>query len=278
METTMSYSDFKKIASYIEKTVGIKMPDVKQTMLQSRIAQRLRALHIETFAEYIDYAFGKGKPNDEELVHMIDAVTTNLTEFFRESGHFDYMTSTALPALVQSGHRFIKIWSAGCSTGEEPYTLSIVMKEFMRKNPGKLDGYSVLATDVSTKVLNRAAEAVYEMDSIKNLSSEMKRLYFLRSKNREDTRVRVKPEVRQNVTFARLNFMDADYGFRETFQIVFCRNVLIYFDKPTQEAVISKFLKYLEIGGYLFLGHSETIFGMNLPLQNLAPTTFQYIQ
>ena len=274
----MSYSDFKKIASFIEKNVGIKMPDVKQTMLQSRIAQRLRALGIPTFAEYIDYAFGKGKPNDEELVHMIDAVTTNLTEFFRESGHFDYMTNTALPALVQSGHRFIKIWSAGCSTGEEPYTLSIVMKEFMRKNPGKIDGYSVLATDVSTKVLNCAAEAVYELDSLKNLSEEMKRLYFLRSKNKEDTRVRVKPDVRKNVTFARLNFMDADYGFRETFQIVFCRNVLIYFDKPTRESVIRKFLNFLELGGYLFLGHSETIFGMNLPLQNLAPTTFQHIQ
>ena len=276
-ETTMSYSDFKKIASYIEKTVGIKMPDVKQTMLQSRIAQRLRALGIPTYAEYINYVFGKGKPNDEELVHMIDAVTTNLTEFFRESGHFDYMTNTALPRLVSEGRRFIKIWSAGCSTGEEPYTLSIVMKEFMRKNPGKLDGYSVLATDVSTKVLNRAAEAVYEMESIKNLSTEMKRLYFLRSKNKEDTRVRVKPDVRKNVTFARLNFMDADFGFRDTFQIVFCRNVLIYFDKPTQEAVIRKFLNYLEIGGYLFLGHSETIFGMNLPLQNLAPTTFQHV-
>ena len=276
-ETTMSYSDFKKIASYVEKTVGIKMPDVKQTMLQSRIAQRLRALGIPTYAEYIDYVFGQGKPNDEELVHMIDAVTTNLTEFFRESGHFDYMTNTALPALVADGKRFIKIWSAGCSTGEEPYTLSIVMKEFMRKNPGKLDGYSVLATDVSTKVLNRAAEAVYEMDSVKNLSAEMKRLYFLRSKNRDDTRVRVKPDVRKNVTFARLNFMDADFGFRDTFQIVFCRNVLIYFDKPTQEAVIRKFLNYLEVGGYLFLGHSETIFGMDLPLENLAPTTFKHV-
>lgn len=277
METAMSYSDFRKIASYIEKTVGIKMPDVKQTMLQARIAQRLRALNIPTYKEYIDYAFGKGKPNEEELVHMVDAVTTNLTEFFREPGHFEYMERSALPALAEAGKRFVKIWSAGCSTGEEPYTLSIVMREFMRKNPGKINGYSVLATDVSTKVLERAAAAVYEMDSVKNLPLEMKRRYFLRSKNREDSRVRVKPQARENVTFARLNFMDSDFGFRETFQIIFCRNVLIYFDKPTQESVIRKFLNYLEAGGYLFLGHSETIFGMNLPLQNIAPTTFQRI-
>ncbi len=273
----MSYGDFKKIASYIEKNVGIKMPDAKQTMLQARIARRLRALNIPTYKEYIDYAFGKGKPNNEELIHMIDAVTTNLTEFFRESGHFDYMLDAALPALVQSGKRFIKIWSAGCSTGEEPYTLSIVMQEFMRKNPGKIDGYSVLATDVSTKVLNSAAEAVYQMDSIKSLPIDMKRRYFLRSKKQDDNRIRVKPQVRNNVTFARLNFMDDDFDFRETFQIIFCRNVLIYFDKPTQEAVIRKFLNFLEVGGYLFLGHSETIFGMNLPLQNVAPTTFQRV-
>ncbi len=278
MDTELSFRDFRKIASYIEKNVGIKMPDVKKTMVQSRISQRLRALNIPTYEEYINYAFGKGVPNDEELVLMIDAVTTNLTEFFRESGHFDFMTGTALPFLAGQGKRFIKIWSAGCSTGEEPYTLSIVMQEFMQKNPGLVDGYSILATDISTKVLNQAASAVYAMDSIKNLTVDMKKKYFLRSKDRQSAQVRVKPEVRKHVSFARLNFMDDDFGFRDIIQIIFCRNVLIYFDKPTQEAVIRKFLDFLEPGGFLFLGHSETIFGMNLPLKNVSPTVFQRVE
>lgn len=278
VESEMSYKDFKKIASYIERNVGIKMPDVKKTMVQARIAQRLRALNIPTFAGYIDYAFGRGVPNDEELVHMIDAVTTNLTEFFREPAHFDYMMNTALPFLHGEGKRFIKLWSAGCSTGEEPYTLSIVMQEFMQKNPGFFDGYSVLATDISTKVLNRAAGAVYSIDSLKNMSLDMKRRYFLRSKDRDLQQVRVKSDVRKHVSFARLNFMDEDFGFRDTIQIVFCRNVLIYFDKPTQEAVIRKFLGFLEPGGFLFLGHSETIFGMDLPLKTVAPTVFQRLE
>lgn len=277
VESAMSDSDFKKIASFIEKNVGIKMPDIKKTMLQARISQRLRALNIPTYSEYIRYAFGRGVPNEEELVHMVDAVTTNLTEFFRESGHFDYMTQSALPYFAANGKRFIKLWSAGCSSGEEPYTLSIVMQEFQRKNPGAINGYSVLATDVSTKVLNRAAGAVYQLDSVKNLPMDIKRRYFLRSKNRDDKLIRVKPEVRKYVSFARLNFMDDDFGFRDTIQMIFCRNVLIYFDKPTQESVIRKFLRYLEPGGFLFLGHSETIFGMNLPFKNVAPTVFQRI-
>ena len=148
----------------------------------------------------------------------------------------------------------------------------------MQKNPGLVDGYSILATDISTKVLNQAASAVYAMDSIKNLTVDMKKKYFLRSKDRQSAQVRVKPEVRKHVSFARLNFMDDDFGFRDIIQIIFCRNVLIYFDKPTQEAVIRKFLDFLEPGGFLFLGHSETIFGMNLPLKNVSPTVFQRVE
>ncbi len=277
IEQTLSERDFKQIASYIESHVGIKMPAAKRLMMQSRLAGRLRSLNIPTYRQYIDYVFSKNGTNQDELILMIDALTTNLTEFFRESGHFDFMIGTALPALVASGHKQIKLWSAGCSSGEEPYTLSIVMQEFMRKNPGQINAYSVLATDISTKVLNKAAEAVYALDSIKKLSLEMKRRYFLRSKNISEPKVRVKSDIRNHVSFARLNFMDEDFGFRDTMQIIFCRNVLIYFDKPTQEAVIRKFMNFLEPGGYLFLGHSETIFGMNLPLKNVSPTVFQKI-
>lgn len=271
---TLTPTEFRQLASYIEKNVGIKMPEQKRLMMQSRLVTRLKALHLNTFQEYIDYIFSSKDSDDTELTTMIDTMTTNLTEFFRESAHFDYMTDTVLERYLASGRKTFKVWSAGCSTGQEPYTLSIVLSEFARKHPTAGITYRVLATDVSTKVLSKAKNAVYPMDSIEKLSYDLKKRYFLKSRVADDFLVRVKPILREKVTFRHLNFMADDFGFRDTMQIIFCRNVLIYFDKKTQEAVIRKFMRYLEVGGYLFLGHSETIFEMDLPLKNVAPTVF----
>ncbi|AEE15558.1 CheR family methyltransferase [Treponema brennaborense] len=273
----LSEAEFRKLASFIEKSVGIKMPEQKRLMMQSRLTSRLKALHLTSFKEYIEYVFSGKDTDNNEVIMMIDAMTTNLTEFFREAQHFDYMTNSVLPRFAQEGRSRIKLWSAGCSTGQEPYTLSIVMSEFISRNPGKITDFSVLATDVSTKVLNKAQTAIYPMEAIQNIPLDLKRQYFLKSKNPQTAEVRLKPAIRNRVTFSRLNFMDDDFGFRDTMQIIFCRNVLIYFDKNTQEAVIKKFMQYLEPGGYLFLGHSETIFGMDLPLKTVAPTVFQRI-
>ncbi len=273
---TLSDTEFKKIASFIEQNVGIKMPPEKKLMMQSRLNSRLKALGLSSFKEYIDYVFMQ-KDDDHELIMLIDAMTTNLTEFFREPQHFDYMRSTVLPEFASQGRTSIKLWSAGCSTGQEPYTLSIVMSEYIRQNSSMLRGYSVLATDVSTKVLDKAYSAVYDMQAIAGIPKDIKYRYFLKGKNQTHPQVRLKQDIRNHVEFMRLNFMDDDFGFRDTMQIIFCRNVLIYFDKETQERVIKKFMNYLEPGGYLFLGHSETIFGMDLPLKTVAPTVFQRI-
>lgn len=273
----LSEAEFKKIASFIERNVGIKMPIEKKLMMQSRLNSRLKALKMESFKEYIDYIFSGKNTDDHELIMLIDAMTTNLTEFFREPQHFDFLRNVVLPEYAKQGRTSVKIWSAGCSTGQEPYTLAIVLSEFIRQNSSMLRGFSVLATDVSTQVLDKASVAVYDMQAVAAIPKDIKHRYFLKSKNEINPQVRLKQDIRNHVEFMRINFMDDDFGFRDTMQVIFCRNVLIYFDKPTQERVIKKFMNYLEPGGFLFLGHSETIFGMDLPLKTVAPTVFQRI-
>ncbi len=269
----LTEKEFHTISDYIEKNVGIKMPDAKRIMMQSRLMGRLRQLKISTFAQYIDYAFN----NEQELILMIDTLTTNKTEFFRENDHFKYMTDKVLPEFAAKGKNMVKIWSAGCSSGEEPYTLAIVMQEFIRKNPGKIFNFSITGSDISTKVLDKAYNAVYDLSIVEQLPQNIKHDYFLKSSNAANPVAKIKSDLRRHVSFRRLNFMDSDFCMPEIYDIIFCRNVLIYFDKPTQERVISKFMKYLQPDGYLFLGHSETIFSMNLPLQTCAPTVYRKV-
>jgi len=266
---------FHKIADFIQTNVGIKMPDQKKIMVQSRLQARLKALKIDSFDEYINFAFSEGSASDEEIALMIDVITTNLTSFFRENQHFVAMTEKILPELANRGIDKVELWSAACSSGQEPYTLSIVMSEFIRTHTTSISDFSVLATDISSRVLEKAVNAVYSMDDIGDLQFDMKKRYFLRSKNIADQKVRVKPELRRKVNFQRLNFMDNSYPIQTKKHIIFCRNALIYFDKETQESVIRKLVDWLVPGGYLFLGHSETIFGMDLPLVTVGPTIFQ---
>lgn len=273
----LSESQFHKIADFIQTNVGIKMPEQKKLMVQSRLQSRLKALNLHNFDEYVDLVFAGGEKSDEEIALMINVITTNLTNFFREKQHFELMTEKALPDLISRGHKSIELWSAGCSTGEEPYTLAIEMSEFVRKNPGKISDFSVLATDISSRVLEKAQNAVYPMESVSELSYDLKKNYFLKSKSSEKPLVRLKPEIRNKVHFQRLNFMDSNYPVQSAKHIIFCRNVLIYFEKQTQEDVIRKLVAHLVPGGYLFLGHSETIFGMDLPLKTVGPTVFKKI-
>jgi chemotaxis protein methyltransferase CheR len=272
---SLTDTQFHKIANYIESNVGIKMPATKQIMVQSRLIPRLKALNFDNFNDYINYVFSA---DNNELLLMISAITTNLTQFFRESQHFDFLAQHALPSLHSSGIQQPEIWSAGCSSGEEAYTLSVVMQEYQRTHSGHFSGFSILATDISSKVLDKAVTAIYPEDSIAALPFELKHRYFLKSKNQENPCIRVNADTRNTVSFARLNFMDDDYTIAKSKHIIFCRNVIIYFDKKTQEAVVRKLVHHLSPGGFLFLGHSETILGMNLPLKNIAPTVFCKIE
>ena len=274
----LNNKDFERLSRFIYGQFGIKMPGAKQTMLEGRLAKRVRMLKLNSFTEYCDFLFSE-KGQKEELVHLINAVTTNKTDFFREPAHFDYLTRTVLPTLAGTSgagvRNKLKIWSAGCSTGEEPYTLTMVLSEYALAHPEFSAGYSILATDISTRVLQMAKNAVYHTDRIAPITQPLRKKYLLRNKDKNNPVVRIVPELRNQVTFGRLNFMDEDFGLREQLDIIFCRNVIIYFDKETQERLMNKFCRYLVPGGYLFLGHSESQHGYNLPLVQVSPTVYQ---
>jgi chemotaxis protein methyltransferase CheR len=208
---------------------------------------------------------------------MVDVVTTNKTDFFREAAHFDFLTNELLPKKHKDHNAAapLKVWSAGCSTGEEPYTLAMVLAEFAEKMPAF--DYEIFATDISTRVLEAAETAVYTEEKVQPVPLYFKKKYLLKSKDPKSKTVRVVPELRKKISFERLNFIDGDVSAYPVFNIVFCRNVLIYFDRPTQEKVIRKLCSRLEPGGYLFLGHSESISQLQLPLQQVQPTVFKKI-
>jgi chemotaxis protein methyltransferase CheR len=270
----LTHAEFQRLSSFIYDELGIKLPDMKKVMLESRLQRRLRDLGMTSFKDYIDYVFSK-HGRDNEMVHMFDVVTTNKTDFFRENMHFEYMNQFILKEVAQKNSNFVNIWSAGCSSGEEPYTLTIVLSEAIEN--GLISDFKILATDISTRILKMAVDAIYPLNRIEDIPLHLKKKYFLKSKDTLNKTARVIPELRRKITFERLNFMDDVYPINQIFDIVFCRNVIIYFDHQTQERVITKLCSKLKTGGYLFLGHSESIAGMNLPLVNVKPTVFRKI-
>ncbi len=275
----LSTKEFDRLSLFVYDQCGIKMPPVKKTMLETRLRKRLKSYGFNSFTEYMDFLFSP-KGISEELIQMIDVVTTNKTDFFREPAQFTFLTQKALPILINTNEvgirQKLKIWSAGCSTGEEPYTLAIVLSEFGNTFPGF--NFSILASDISTRVLQAAAKAVYDIERIANIPLELKKKYFLKGKASNQDKVRVVSELRKSVIFQRINFMDSDLGVDEKMDIIFCRNVIIYFDKPTQERLIKKLSDLLIPGGYLFLGHSETIFQMDVPMMQVAPSIYKKIK
>jgi len=210
-------------------------------------------------------------------VHLIDVVTTNKTDFFREPGHFDYMVKTALPAILQDrgdvSRDPLRIWSAGCSTGEEPYTMAMVLSEFAGGRPDFRA--AIAASDVCTQVLQTAKTAIYPEERADPIPLNLKKKYLTRSRERSKSLVRICPALRSLVSFRRINFMDDDFGMAEKMDIIFCRNVVIYFDKPTQQTLMRKFHNQLRPGGYLFIGHSETLGGLDVDFKAVASTVYR---
>lgn len=275
---SMSYKDFRRLGEFIEAELGIKMPDSKQAMLECRLQKRLRRLGLHSYTEYCDYLFSN-TGLESEMVHMIDMVTTNKTDFFREPSHFDYLVQKALPELTRSRGagitRPLVIWSAGCSTGEEPYTLTMVLSEFSERYPGLGLQFLILATDISSRVLEVAKRGIYDEERVSPIPMELRRKYLQRGKDKNKGLVRIVPELRRLVRYRRLNFMEGDFGMREPLDIIFCRNVIIYFDKETQEKLLIRFCRHLAPGGYMFIGHSESLSGLELPLAQAAPTIYR---
>jgi chemotaxis protein methyltransferase CheR len=275
-EESISKRDYARVCELIRVEAGINLGGEKRTMLEIRIRRRLKALGIESYNEYCDYLFGH-KGLKEEIVHLIDVVTTNKTDFFREPKHFNFLVERTLPQFWErcGGARPFFIWSAGCSTGEEPYTLAMLLSEFAEQHSGFR--FRLLATDVSTEVLEKAARGVYSVDAAGPIPPGLKRKYFMRSRDKANPRVRVAPELRRAIEFRHLNFMDGDYGLAEKVDAIFCRNVIIYFERSTQEEILSKLSHCLMPDGYLFVGHAETLHNMNLPLTPVAPSLYRRV-
>ncbi|MCZ4291694.1 CheR family methyltransferase [Hoeflea alexandrii] len=270
----LSTRNFDLLSRYIYDYSGIKMPVTKKTMLEGRLRRRLRVTDMTSLDQYCDYLF-KHDGIETEAIHLIDAVTTNKTDFFREPKHFDHLSTDALPDLVSKGHRHLRFWSSACSIGAEPYTLAMVLEDFIQAKSG-LD-YSILATDLSTDVLQTARRGVFPTAMLDPVDGDRRRRYVMEPVDRHRGEVRIHPALRSKVGFSRLNLMDSAYSIGEPMHVIFCRNVLIYFDKPTQHKVLSRLCARLAKDGYLYVGHSETITGFDLPVKQVANTVFQKI-
>lgn len=275
---SLSAREFAALASLIQSIAGIRMPPAKKVLLEARLRKRMNALGMGSYSAYCDYILGPGR-HDDEIVHFIDVVTTNKTDFFREPEHFELLVQYALPTLMEANRagvdRPLMVWSAGCSSGQEPYTLAMVLSEFAETRPGFRT--MILATDISTDMLEMAKRAIYTEEQIDPVPMRLRRKYLLSSKERSRELVRMAPTLRQMVRFRRLNFLDGDFGMREPMDVIFCRNVFIYFQRDTQEAILNRFVRHLTPGGFIFLGHSESINGLNVPLVQVAPAVYRGI-
>lgn len=274
LNLTLSDREFESFADLVHKKAGINLHSGKKELVRARLAKRIREGGFGNFRKYYQYVI-----QDEtgaELVNLLDSISTNLTRFFREPKHFQFMTQTCLPGLSSSSIKKrdygLRIWSAGCSTGEEPYSIAMTVldysSEFSRTD------FKVLATDLSSRVLSAAWRGVYPSDRVSDVPLPRLRKYFKKGHGRSAGWFRVKDELRQLVVFRRLNLIEP-FPFKKKFDIIFCRNVMIYFNKETQMSLLACFKQVLTEGGYLFIGHSESLTGFDHGLKYIQPTIYR---
>lgn len=275
MDRVLAERLFRQFSRLVYQECGIRLHEGKKALLQARLNKRLRATGISSYEDYYHHiTSGEDTP---EMVHFLDSISTNLTYFFRESQHFEFLENVALPQLIEmkmkSGIHRLRIWSAGCSTGEEAYGLAMCVLSRL-EDPHKWD-FRILATDISTKVLGIAAKGIYAAERIKKVPPQLRRIHFIKRRNGNDEgEYEVSGNLKQLISFRRLNLNDR-YPFKGPFDCIFCRNVMIYFDKKTQEALVNRLATYLGPGGYLFVGHSESLTGLSHPLVYVKPAVYR---
>ncbi len=266
---------FAKLSRLVEEHTGIRLPPAKRTMVEGRLRKRLRVLGLTRLEDY-GHAIFEGGKLDDEFIHLIDCVTTNKTDFFREPDHFDFLRERAMPLLasLRSGvNAPFKFWSAAASIGAEAYTIAMVAAEMLGLHGRR---FSVLGTDISTEVIAQAQNAVYPAAMIDPVPPALRERYVMRAIDAQRQEVRIVPELRRMVRFECLNLMDPTYRVDRDFDVIFCRNILIYFTKATQDAVLRRLCNHLRKGGFLILGHSESLAGAELSaMRQMAPTIFR---
>jgi chemotaxis protein methyltransferase CheR len=248
----------------VQKACGINLHDGKRQLVIARLTKRIRSLGLGSFKEYLDFIEYDNSLN--EFSEMINALTTNKTEFFRDAHHFDYIRAEILPKIRSNK---VRVWSAGCSTGEEPYSLAVTLKEYYRESDTDI---RILATDISSDVLESAKEGIFEKKKVRHISPLVREKYFTYHRSPESF-YKVKPDIKTNITFARLNLMDA-WPMKGPFDIIFCRNVMIYFNKTIQARLINRFWRYLGKDGYLFIGHAESLIGLDHIIKYVKPAVY----
>ena len=271
-EFAFSDADFRSLAQFAYEQAGISLSDSKRNLVYSRLSRRLRALGLRTFVEYREFL----AENASELEAFINAISTNLTKFFREAHHFDHLRSHVAVPFVQEAHgkvgRRLRVWSAGCSTGEEPYSIAVVLKREIRDI--ERHDVKILATDIDTEVIRKGARGEYPLNSIDEVPRPYREFFEPAAGERKEETVVVDRAIRDLVTFRRLNLMET-WPFNGNFDAIFCRNVMIYFDGPTKAALIERFTNKLKPGGWLYIGHSESLNGLHPGLQLVGRTIYR---
>ena len=269
----LSEKDFRRVSDVIYDHCGINLHDGKKSLVRARLAKRLRESRFTSFGEYIDYVLSDN--GRTEFYKFVDSLSTNLTYFFREQVHFEYLHRQLLPTLIEQRGRQvnpkIRVWSAGCSSGEEPYSLAITLLDMLR-DKGNWN-IKILATDVSTRILETAKMGTYDKERVAPLSPQQKQRYLVPNKIEGRKVYQVSNELKKAIKFAYLNLMDS-WPFRGPFDCIFCRNVMIYFDKLTQEKLVNRYWDHLGKGGILCIGHSESLTGINHKYRYVQPATY----
>jgi chemotaxis protein methyltransferase CheR len=264
----LSPAEFQRVCAILYKACRINLGEGKQPLVKARLWKRIRSLGMQGYTEYFNFVETlEGKP---ELLSMVDALTTNKTSFFREAQHFDFLKEE-LPVHFKTANR-LRIWCAGCSSGQEPYTLAIVLQEAL--TPAQRADTLILATDISSRILTAAREGVYDDEEVQGVSPQQLRRWFVPGKDGAKTQHRVSDELRRMIRFARLNLMEP-WSMRGPFDFIFCRNVMIYFDRQTQENLVRRFQELLRPGGFLLVGHSESLTGRIEGLAYVRPAVYR---
>lgn len=270
-EYSFTTKDFECVRALVKKNAGIKLADTKREMVYGRLVRRVRRLGLGSFFEYCELLEEDGS---DEIVHLVNAITTNLTSFFREPHHFEYLGTTVMPMLLKRNEqtRRIRIWCAGCSTGEEPYSIAMVVKE---KLPlGERWEVKILATDIDSNVLNKASRGIYPAEGMERISERRLKRWFRKGTGAQTGMIKLNPDLRDMISFRRLNLMEP-WPMRGPFDVVFCRNVVIYFDKSTQKILFDRLADTLVGDGQLFIGHSESLFRVSDRFELLGNTIYR---
>jgi chemotaxis protein methyltransferase CheR len=274
-EFVFTDEDFNFLSEFAAKTAGINLTTDKRELIYGRVSKRLRILSINNFKDYCKLL---KKKNNEESLHFINAITTNVTSFFRENHHFEYLANTVIPDIIKSNEGLniprLRIWSAGCSTGEEPYSIAMVLRE----NISNIDSWDakILATDLDSNVLQTAKEAIYPLDRVEQVSMERKKKWMKMGAGDNQCSIKIRENIRRLIHFKQLNLTEK-WPIHGMFDCIFFRNVAIYFKRPTQTSILNRFADHQQKDGILFVGHSESLIGISERYQSTGQTIHKKI-